>query len=327
MAPSEETLNIQALQQQGVATWMLDAIADLTSSDGNLDSYLQTVGVEVPLAGTAATCRCRFLVRDANDRPQIDKLARKVAALAVDYCIPRSRVNEALAAAAADKSAEKILRLQKDARALFSHLERSGEGGELLLYLLLEAGLGIPQLLCKMPLKTNPNVHYHGVDGVHGTLTDDGRLALYWGESKLYGDLAPAIRDCFDSIAPFLLDDGSGAADRDLTLVRDHLDAGDERLTTALLEYLDDDSPRSNLREVRGACLVGFSLDEYPQPLEADGASVVDSVAEMMEDWHSKIVKRVTKNTLEGFEIEVFCVPMPSVEEFRERLREHLVLT
>jgi Cap4 SAVED domain len=44
----------------------------------------------------------------------------------------------------------------------------------MLLYLLLEVELGIPQLLCKTPLKTNPEVHYHGVDGVHGKVTDTG---------------------------------------------------------------------------------------------------------------------------------------------------------
>ena len=61
-------------------------------------------------------------------------------------------------------------------------LERSGEGGELPLYLLLEMLLGLPQLLCKMPLKTSAETHLHGVDGVHGKLLPSGDLALYWGE-------------------------------------------------------------------------------------------------------------------------------------------------
>jgi hypothetical protein len=50
----------------------------------------------------------------------------------------------------------------------------------MLLYLLLEVELGITQLLCKTPLKTNPEVHYHGVDGVYGKVIDTavGLMAL-----------------------------------------------------------------------------------------------------------------------------------------------------
>ncbi|WP_223252149.1 Hachiman antiphage defense system protein HamA [Paracoccus mutanolyticus] len=47
---------------------------------------------------------------------------------------------------------------------MFTDLKSSGEGGELLLYLLTERFLGLPQILCKMSLKTS--AHYHGADGV-----------------------------------------------------------------------------------------------------------------------------------------------------------------
>ena len=37
----------------------------------------------------------------------------------------------------------------------------------MLLYMLVQAFLGLPQLLCKMPLKTSSEMHYHGADGIH----------------------------------------------------------------------------------------------------------------------------------------------------------------
>ncbi|HRE03210.1 MAG TPA: DUF1837 domain-containing protein, partial [Ilumatobacteraceae bacterium] len=157
-------------------------------------------------------------------------LAGKLAEQAVDYCVPRSRVEDARRHLELTGSADRFVRLSREASELFTSLTNSGEGGELLLFLLLERVLGVPQLLCKMSLKTNSEMHVHGTDGVHVKVLDNGRLGLYWCESKLYDDPQSAVRACFDSIAPFLLDEGNGAARRDLLLLRDHLDTGDDVL-------------------------------------------------------------------------------------------------
>ena len=82
------------------------------------------------------------------------------------------------------------------ALSLFPDIESSGEGGELLLFVLAETLLRLPQILCKMSLKTNLRMHVHGADGVHaGVDPGMGRVALWWGESKIY-DAASAIREC-----------------------------------------------------------------------------------------------------------------------------------
>jgi hypothetical protein len=165
------------LAQQGVADRLVDAVSRLARDDDrNLDAHLVTVGEVAALDGTGAACRCHFVARDGNGngngRPRVEHLARRLADQAVDYCIPRTRFQEARDRMVRTGSAETVLALQREAKELFTHLENSGEGGEMLLYLLLEVELGIPQLLCKTPLKTNPEVHYHGVDGVHGKVTD-----------------------------------------------------------------------------------------------------------------------------------------------------------
>jgi hypothetical protein len=216
------------------------------------------------------------------------------------------------------------MRLQREARALFTDLDTSGEGGEMLLYLLLEIELGLPQLLCKMPLKTNPQVHYHGVDGVHGSLDSNGDLGLYWCESKLHARVSDAVRECFESLSPFLLDNGSDASEQDLLLVRDNLDTGDPKLTEVLKRYLEDDAPESKRRIIKGACLVGFSLDDYPDPFADDGVSVLETAVEQMNRWFGAVAKRIKHHKLEKFEIEVFCIPMPSVADFRKAVKKHL---
>ena len=199
-------------------------------------------------------------------------------------------------------------------------MKTSGEGGELLLYLLLENVLELPQLMCKMPLKTSTSMHVHGVDGVHGKLLDNGDLALYWGESKLYARVNEAIDDCFASIAPYLLDFGGGDAQRDLLLTRTNLDLGDPETTAALVRYFDRTKPAASRVEFRGACLVGFDYGEYPNPFSEDGTTLQEEVVTQMSRWYDRIGARVADRQLTRIELEIFCVPLPSVQEFRDRL-------
>jgi hypothetical protein len=219
-----------------------------------------------------------------------------------------------------------VARLEREARSLFTTLENSGEGGEMLLYLLLELELGLPQLLCKMPLKTSAKMHYHGVDGIHGALNQEGDLALYWCESKLYSKVTSAITDCFASLTPFLIDQGDGASKRDLLLLRQHLDTGNPKLDEALIRFLNADDPKSAGLEIRGACLIGFALDDYPDPFGADGDAVAEEVANKVENWFGKVRDRIVSNELTAFELEVFCVPFPSVDDFRAALKRYLGL-
>jgi Cap4 SAVED domain len=290
----------------------------------SLTPILTQVGSEVTLAETKACCRCHFVTFDPNGRPRVDALVEKLARQVSDYCIPRSRIAEAAEQYHDTGSTEAFSALEHEARELFVKLDKSGEGGELLLYLLLETLLGLPQLLCKMPLKTSAEMHVHGVDGVHGKLLPSGNLALYWGESKLYTNVNQAIDACFDSIAPYLLDQGAGAAQRDLLLVRDHIDPGDEDIKQALLKYFDDSEPESARIEFRGASLVGFTLENYPNPLADDGQSIRTEIAEQLAKWHQHIGTRVGAQGLQSFELEVFCVPLPSVDAFRQKLRERI---
>jgi len=307
---------------------MIDAFQSLSRDKGDRDlsGVLTAVGETVDLDGTAARCRCHFVASDGNDRAKVDALAAKVARQALEYCTPRGRLLEAQAEFERTGSYEGLVRLGDEARELFTKVDSSGEAGEMLLYLLLEVGLGLPQIFCKMPLKTNSQMHVHGVDGVHGSLEPDGRLGLYWCEAKLYQSVSAATRECFASLAPYLLDDGSGPAQRDLLLVRDGLDTGNEDLDRALKRFLDDDSPTSRYRVVKGACLIGFSLEDYPSPFAEDGVSLVEEVKEQLEGWFAGANRRVLSEKVETFEIEIFCVPMPDVEEFRSAVKEHLRL-
>ncbi|MYH00445.1 MAG: DUF1837 domain-containing protein [Acidimicrobiaceae bacterium] len=255
----------------------------------------------------------------------MEALAKKLVSVVTDYCIPRSRIDQASEHFNRTGSTEHFNALQREAKSLFADVDNSGEVGELLIFLLLERLLGIPQVLCKMSLKTNPNVHFHGVDGVHVKALTGGGLAIYWCESKIHGDFAEASRACLKSIAPYLLDDGLGATERDLTLLRTKLDSGDPALDDLLVKYFVEDSIAVTKREFRGASLIGFALDEYPDP-GSPGAEIPDELQAKIESWFEAVACRVQNEEVESIELEVFCLPVPAVDEFRQAFRRQLRL-
>ncbi|WP_083255180.1 DUF1837 domain-containing protein [Amycolatopsis orientalis] len=317
----------ESLRQNGVTAWLADSVdrAARVQPDG-VGNFLCTVGDPILLDGTKATVRTHFVVKDANGYPRVKALSEKLATLAIDYCIPRSRLEEANLYYEQTRSAEKFSQLHKEAVNLFTSLEKSGEGGELLLYFLLEAILKLPQILCKMPLKTSRQMHVHGTDGLHAKVLPGGNIALYWGESKMHATVSSAVDDCFKSIAPFLVGEMSDVRTRDLLLIRDHLDMGAQEVTDALVRYFISDNPEAGKIEFRGACLVGFDMDNYPTPHDADGISIRKEIATAMQKWSKRILKRVTEHELLSFEIEIFCIPVPSVDEFRANVRSSLGL-
>jgi hypothetical protein len=189
-------------------------------------------------------------------------------------------------------------------------LERSGEGGELLLFALAEKLLRLPQLICKMSLKTNTRMHIHGADGLHAGVDDEtGKLVLYWGESKIYGDVVAAVRDCLASLAPMLQD--HEASKRDLQLLQRHLDVDNEALEDALKKFLNPDDPA------------------YPPDpsAKAELNIIVDAITTTLPKWKEHLIKRVAEEKLDAFAMHFLFVPFPSADGFRDLFREHLGLT
>jgi hypothetical protein len=288
-----------------------------------LIEFLPAFDTAVNLPGTATVVRTHFLAHDANGAPAVEQLAGAMAAAAMDFCIPRVKVEKALAAYTDNGSTAEIASLQEQARNLFVKSEGSGEGGELLLFLLMERVLQRPQLLSKMALKTNTEVHVHGSDGIHANLADDGVLDIYWGESKLYKSSSDAFRDCFESISPYLRSDGDERRKQDLLLVRDHLNVTQIELAAHLLEYFDETNPKTLQVRWNGVCLVGFDHDKYPNIGMLDSAQY-RTLTQAVQRWHKSVGKRVKEFEVVGVGIDLFCIPMPDVAALRERVLKRI---
>ena len=292
-----------------------------------LATFTQEVDASVSIDGTHASAHCYFISLDGNQRPRIDDFTVFLASKVTDFSIPRSRILKALREGAASGSTSPIDALNAEARALFTSQPRSGEGGEVLLSVLSENFLELPQLFTKMVLKTSTEMHAHGADGIHAGVTSSGHLALYWGESKLHADISKAISNCLDSLAPFLKEAGGSRAKpkRDIHLMRDGVDVPSESLMNALKQYLDPDDPMHNNVEFRGLCLVGFDSDCYPT---TPNTGCPEDVKKALTEGLIRLIKSFStscKNRkLDTFHIDVFFFPFPDVESFRKAFRREL---
>lgn len=309
-----------------------EAINNLLLGKGDeLKAYLEEVHFNVPIPNTKAIAYCHFVQLDGNGRPRVNDFINYIATKTLEYSIPRSEIAKAKEYFEKHKSPSKLSELDVKAKKLFTDIANTGEGGEILLYILVQEFLKIPQLFCKMPLKTNPQMHYHGVDGIHAeydSTTD--MLALYWGESKIYQNLSIAITNCFDSLKDYLQIAGGSDApqERDLQLVKDNLDLNDSKLEDAIKKYFDKGDPLFNKMQYRGICLIGFDYDKYPRtPNHINSSILKELIIAEVNNWDTSLENGIKKHThLDTFIIHVFLIPFPSANTFRVEFLKALSL-
>lgn len=292
----------------------------LSGDPEELGVHLDLVDRDITIEGHQVSVHCHCLALDGNGQISLGRLIEFMRDSIADYAIPRSKMAQAKARDERFNSTTAVMGLFHRAKATFTDLVKTGEGGELLLFLLAERFLGLPQVLCKMDLKTDPQMHYHGADGVHVGINEDGVLKLYWGESKMYKNATDAVRDCLSSLAPFLAEEQHEGAirERDLVLLSDKADLNDPELTQAFRSYFDRNSPKSNRVKYCGVALICFDVSFYPD-VGAEGVAeqIIEDARAEFEKVVQKVDHRLTTEKLSNFEIQFFCVPLPSVEEFR----------
>jgi hypothetical protein len=296
-----------------------------------LDAYLVTVETDILVENTRTRAHCYFVGVDANGQLRTGAFIERICEHIIDFAMPRSKIREASESFDKTGSSQKWARLTREARDLFTDLAKTGEGGELILFVLAERFLQLPQIICKMSLKTSGRMHYHGADGVHASIDrDTGLLSLYWCESKMYEDPSRAISDCPESLAPYLREDTTrnAARDRDVKLLGTYVDLDNPGLEAALKAYLDPDDKAFNRVKYCGIAFVGFDSDSYPP---GNQRAVADDIAAAVRrsviEWRGHVGRRIVAERLQEFDLHFLCMPLPSVSEFRQRFLSELGLS
>lgn len=281
--------------------------------------------------GDRIKVRCSYIsFRDGQQT--LDDFINTLADHIIPFCLPRSEIRAAqkeLAQGDHVTAGRVMMQLSEKARALFikakkgSH--RSGEAGEIVLYILTEWLLQAPQIVSKMYLKTNNQMPVHGTDGIHAKYDNKTkRLYLYWGESKAYIKMATALSSALDSVKEFITD---GHAKREIEIVATYLDFDsiDKDSKEAFLRYLDPYAEESNERVVTHSVLLvfEFSLPSGTEPEDAE-QQFTKLTRDLVEDFITSIKKTVDDKGLSPQRFEFFLLPVPSVQEFRDKFQEKI---
>ena len=280
--------------------------------------------IDIPDTNSKGYCYC--LKVDANGTLRLKDLIDYLDTRIVDYAIPKKEIDEAKNDFNNTGSTRKIIQLKKKAENLFTDLNKTGEGGEILLYILTQDILKLPQLISKMSLKTSSKMHYHGADGIHFQYDSiTGNLELYWAEAKMYQDLNAAMVSCFDSLKGFLLDPKGckSTQERDIDLITSniHQNINNEAIEDILVEYFDKDKEQSNHLVYKGVCFIGFDYDKYPSNKDITNttADIKNAILVEYDKWHNSVGDKIKEHmNLDKKEIHVFLMPFPSVDEFRQ---------
>ena len=263
-----------------------------------------------------------------DGKPSVEEFIKFVYDRIVYFCLPRKERHRQL-----EKYDEKkdLRHLQdmfdKAKRLLIKAKEQKktlGEPGELILFVLLEAVLKAPQIACKMYLKTSEEMPVHGSDGIHIAFDEASKtLTLYWGESKIFGELSKALDDACASITSFTsLKNGKIPRHRDIDILKDHMDIQDDATREAILEYFDPYSEKHNKLHEVFACFVGFDFSFFEKLAGTDKAKVEKAFEDQYLDRVQSACKlfggKIRDNKLTAYNFHFFLVPFPCVATLRK---------
>lgn len=310
--------------------WIKQAIEDLIiKSDNELHSRIELIEKDFKFDSTNTSAHFYFIKLDGNGNPRKRDLLQYVATKILDYSIPKKDQILARDYYIKNNSSSKVIELERKAKELFVDLEKTGELGEMFLYILTEDVLKLPQIISKMTLKTSGKLHFQGADGVHFNYNEsDDTLDLYWGESKMEKTITSALSNCFDSITPFLTDPNSydSTQNRDLQLITTNIaeNINNQKLENFLVNYFDLNNEYSNKLNFKGICFVGFDVNNYPiKPKEKTTKILLDEFKTKLDSWKKSVKTQLDNHPeIEKFEINIFLMPFESVEKMREEFLE-----
>lgn len=319
------------LETAGAHVTPAEIVELLASPTPDLSSRFGTMTKVWTDSTTKITGRFHY-VQFRDSKPTIDDLITVAHARMVNFAIPRSRINEAVAEMQANpRVMDPWVLLVTEARDLFiktrAETGRSGELGEMLLYMLIEWALKAPIVACKMYLKTAQQMPVHGTDGIHLGCEGDN-LVLYWGESKLHATLASALDDISSSISTLV--SSPEKYNNEIRIIRANLnlDGVDEMGRAALKDYFNPYKPESNKLLHGYACLAGFDSKLY-SAVESYSPDVCDDAfrkkyEERIEPACNLIIKKVKAAGLDNYRFTYFLLPFPSVDVARQKFQEKL---
>lgn len=295
----------------------------------SLSSRIRHLNYDTDSLGDRIDVRCSYIAfRDGKQT--FDEFLEVLYHQIVSFCLPRSEIisaHDRMKQALADNDTVLVnqvsTQLHERARSLFikakkgSH--RSGEAGEILLFILVEWLLEAPQIVSKMYLKTNNNMPVHGTDGIHAKFDEKTKkLLLYWGESKAHSSLGNAFGSAMKSIKDFL-DEGGQEFEIPIVSSFSDFNTASEEAKKAFINYLDPYSEDYNQCVTVFACLLVFEF-----PTNDSEQSFAKAVNEAADEFLKSLPKKLKDREMGDVRFEFFLVPVPSAQDFRDKFQSRI---
>ncbi len=308
------------------------ALSSLKRDWGRLASRLKTLDHDISTPCTRLNLRLHYPALKDNTAT-VAELVKVIRLLIPYFCLPRKQLNELHAKKYILDDLEyhtEVTDLDLRALDLFMRVQtakgRSGEAGELLLFLLTEWLLDAPQIVAKMSLKTNRDMPVYGADGIHAKYISEGRrLILYSGEAKIHARISSAVSSAVVSIAKALTHEGM---ERELELVRRDIDLSglDTDARKAFIDYLNPWNEQYNLRVDAVTCLIGFDFDGYKNLRGVPDADAAFQVLahEQLRRTSAAFARAMIEADLNDHSVELFLLPLPSVTVFQKLFLESI---
>ena len=294
-------------------------------SKQDLEACINVVEHSLCIKSLCAEVRFHHLKFDGNGRPMVKALAEKLYEYIIDYCFSMQDRGEPL-------SAQQWLALAKQARSLFRHPQitddsphKTGEAGETLLFFLLEAIIGAPQLVAKMELKTNSKDEIKGSDGIHIKWNDKDKVVdFYFGESKLYKQISSAMDSALKSIDDFHT---SEMYKHEFGMATKHYKYAKDEVREAVKKLFVSGEPGADVR-INHACLIGFDWNGF-EKFDYNSSTPINEqflneLTKVMPDWIELLDDKFRKFNRKYLRFDVFFIPFPSVVEFRNEFNKAL---
>ncbi len=304
-----------------------DQIELLLGDFKHLSPRLRQINIDSRNCGERINVRCNYITfRDKL--VTFDEFINVVSDHIVSFCIPRSEIRaaqETIKNGDIVKAGVIMSGLSQKARELFikakkgSH--RSGEAGEIVLYILNEWQLRAPQVVSKMYLKTNNNMPVHGTDGIHARFHAD-KLFMYWGESKVHKELSSALSEALDSIKEFIKD---AHEKREIEIVSSFADFDqmDKETRSAILKYLDPYEEKYNERVTVYSCLLIYQWDKFEVVDDIEN-KYIEGIKNKVKNFVESIKKNLKNKELDAQRFEFFLLSVPSVQDFRDKFQKKI---